>query len=248
MTEALIERLSTLRDVRVVSRTSVMQFKQSRKPVPEIARELNVDAVVEGAVLRSAERVRISVRLVRGATDEKVWSNVYDRNISDVLSLQSELAMAITRQIEGRLAGRLTAFPATSRSVAPEVYESYLKGRFQLNNRNRDAVEESIKHFESAIAGDPGFAPAFSALGIRVHRARDRLYRRISCFRFMAEGGRCCAEGPGIGPCLVRRTHRPRTRRWSETGNGTRQRRNSGARSIWIQTIRWPLTTSAACS
>ena len=165
MTEALIERLSTLRDVRVVSRTSVMQFKQSRKPVPEIARELNVDAVVEGAVLRSAERVRISVRLVRGATDEKVWSNVYERKIGDVLSLQSELALAITRQIEGRLDGRLTAFPAASRSVAPEIYESYLKGRFQLNSRNRDAVAESIKHFERAIAGDPGFAPAFSALG-----------------------------------------------------------------------------------
>lgn len=166
MTEALIARLSTLRDVRVVSRTSVMQFKQSGKPVPEIARELNVDAVVEGAVLRSAERVRISVRLVRGATDEKVWSNVYDRNITDVLNLQTELAMAVTRQIEGRLAGGLTAFPAASRSVAPEVYESYLKGRFQLNKRSRDAVKESIQHFERAIAGDPGFAPAFSALGM----------------------------------------------------------------------------------
>lgn len=165
MTEALIERLSTLRGVRVVSRTSVMQFKQSRKPVSAIARELNIDAVVEGAVLRSADRVRISVRLVRGSTDEKVWSSVYERKMSDVLSLQSELALAITRQIEGRLAGRPAAFPATPPSVAPEVYESYLKGRFQLNRRNRDAVEESIKHFERAIAGDPGFAPAFSALG-----------------------------------------------------------------------------------
>jgi TolB-like protein/DNA-binding winged helix-turn-helix (wHTH) protein/Tfp pilus assembly protein PilF len=165
MTEALIGRLSTLRDVRVVSRTSVMQFKQSRKPVPAIARELNVDAVVEGAVLRSAERVRISVRLIRGGTEEKVWSNVYERKINDVLGLQSELALAITRQIEGRLAGGLTAFPAASRSVAREVYESYLKGRFQLNRRDRAAVEESIRHFERAIAGDPGFAPAFSALG-----------------------------------------------------------------------------------
>jgi TolB-like protein len=87
MTEALIERLSALRDVRVVSRTSVMQFKHPRKPAPEIARELNVDAVVEGAVVRSAERVRISVRLARGATEEKVWSNVFERKISDILSL-----------------------------------------------------------------------------------------------------------------------------------------------------------------
>lgn len=166
MTEALIDRLSTLRDVRVVSRTSVMQFKQSLKPVPAIAKELNVEAVVEGAVLRSAERVRISVRLIRGGSGESVWSHEYERKIGDILSLQSELALAITRQIEGRLVGGLTAFPAASRSVAPEIYESYLKGRFQLNRGSREAVEESVKHFEKAIAGDPGFAPAFSALGV----------------------------------------------------------------------------------
>src|SRR5262249_31925483 len=119
MTQALIHRPSTLRGVRVISRTSVMQFKQSLKPAPAIAKELNIDAVVEGAVLRSAERVRISVRLVRGGTGENVWSHEYERKISDILSLQSELAVAITRQIEGRLVGGPTIFPAASRTVAP---------------------------------------------------------------------------------------------------------------------------------
>jgi TolB-like protein/DNA-binding winged helix-turn-helix (wHTH) protein/Tfp pilus assembly protein PilF len=161
MTEALIERLSTLRDVRVVSRTSVMHFKQSGKPVPAIAKELNVDAVLEGAVVRSSERVRISVRLIRG-TDKKVWSNVYDRKINDVLSLQSELAQAITRQIESRLA----AVPEPRRTVAPHIYESYLKGRYQLNKGDRASVEESGRYFEEAIAGDPRFAEAYSALGL----------------------------------------------------------------------------------
>jgi TolB-like protein/DNA-binding winged helix-turn-helix (wHTH) protein/Tfp pilus assembly protein PilF len=165
MTEALIERLSTLRDVRVVSRTSVMHFKQSGKPVPAIAQELNVDAVLEGAVVRSEGRVRISVRLIR-RTDAKVWSNVYDRKTSDVLSLQTELAQAITRQIESRLVEQLTGVAKATHAVAPHVYESYLKGRFLLNKGNRAPVAESARYFEEAIAGDPKFAQAYSALGL----------------------------------------------------------------------------------
>jgi TolB-like protein/DNA-binding winged helix-turn-helix (wHTH) protein/Tfp pilus assembly protein PilF len=165
MTEALIERLSTLRDIRVVSRTSVMHFKQSAKAVPAIAKELNVDAVLEGAVIRSSERVRISVRLIRG-TDKKVWSNVYDRGITDILSLQSELAYAITRQIESRLVEQLTAVPELSHKVAPHIYESYLKGRFLLNKGDRASVTQSVTYFEQAIAADPNFAQAYSALGL----------------------------------------------------------------------------------
>jgi TolB-like protein/DNA-binding winged helix-turn-helix (wHTH) protein/Tfp pilus assembly protein PilF len=165
MTEALIERLSSLRDVRVVSRTSVMHFKQSGKPVPAIAKELKVDAVLEGAVLRSSERVRISVRLVRG-TDRQVWSSVYDRRVSDVLSLQSELARAITRQIENRLVDQLNTVPEVPHKVAPHVYESYLKGRFLLNKGDRAAVAESATYLEQAVADDPDFAQAYSALGL----------------------------------------------------------------------------------
>lgn len=165
MTEALIERLSTLRDVRVVSRTSVMQLKQSRKPVPVIAKELNVDAVLEGAVIRSSHRVRVSVRLVR-ATDKNLWSNVFDRDISDVLSLQSELAQAITRQIETRLVGQLAAFSEASHAVAPHVYELYLKGRFLLNKGDRNSVAESATLLEQATVADPKFAQAYSALGL----------------------------------------------------------------------------------
>ena len=165
MTEALIERLSTLRDVRVVSRTSVMHFKQSGKSVPAIAKELNVDAVLEGAVVRSSERVRISVRLVRG-TDTKVWSNTYDRKIGDVLSLQTELAQAITRHIESRIGGQRPEVQKAAHTVAPDVYENYLKGRFLLNKADRVAVAEAVSYFEQAIASDPRFAPAYSALGL----------------------------------------------------------------------------------
>ena len=166
MTEALIGQLSALRDVRVVSRTSVMQFKQPRKPVPAIAKELNVDALVEGSVLRSADRVRISVRLVGGRTDENVWADVYERPTSDVLGLQAEVAQAITRQIQSRLGARAAAVPAATRTVAPDVYEAYLKGRFYLHQGGRAAVEESVQHLQRAIEGDRGFAQAYSALGL----------------------------------------------------------------------------------
>lgn len=164
MTEALIDHLSALQNVRVVSRTSVMQFRASGKPAPVIAKELNVDALVEGAVLQSAGRVRISVRLIRGGSEKNVWSNVYERKLSDVLGLQRELGHAITRQIERRLTGGTAT--AQSRTVDPSVYESYLKGRFYLNKGSRTGIEESVRYFDKAIAADPTFAKAFSALGL----------------------------------------------------------------------------------
>jgi TolB-like protein/DNA-binding winged helix-turn-helix (wHTH) protein/Flp pilus assembly protein TadD len=164
MTEALIGRLSAIGELRVVSRTSVMQFKQAQRPVREIAKELNVDAVIEGAVLRSEDRVRITVRLVRAGMDENVWSSVYDRDAGDVLSLQAELAQAIARQIEVRVSGQDDSFVHSARRVSPQVYDSYLRGRFHLNKGGRAAVEESARHFRQAIAGDRAFAPAWSGL------------------------------------------------------------------------------------
>ena len=164
MTEALIDHLSALRNVRVVSRTSVMQFRESRKPAPVIAKELGVDALVEGSVLQSADRVRISVRLIRGGSEKNVWSNVYERKLADVLSLQRELGQAITQQIQSRLDGGTAT--QVARSIDPKVYESYLKGRFHLHKGGRAGVEQSVRHFEEAIAGDPTFAQAFSALAL----------------------------------------------------------------------------------
>lgn len=113
MTEALIGRLSGIRDLRVISRTSVMHFKDTQLSVPEIARTLGVDAIVEGSVIREGSRIRVHAQLIRGATDEHFWSETYDRELSDVLTLQSEVAQAITRKVEVTLNGkeseRLTA-------------------------------------------------------------------------------------------------------------------------------------------
>lgn len=173
MTDALIARLSGIHDLRVISRTSVMRFKDPQLSVPEIAKLLHVDAIVEGSVMREGNRIRVTAQLIRGATDEHFWSETYDRELRDVLSLQSELAQSIAKKVQVTVTGaeheRLTA----TRSVAPEVYESYLKGRFALNKSNsRAGVEESIGDFEDAIKKDPtfahpyvGLAKAYSELG-----------------------------------------------------------------------------------
>ena len=166
MTEALIERLSSMQGVRVISRTSVMQFKHSSQSLPEIAKTLRVDAVVEGSVTRSGRRVRISAKLIRGDSEDHLWSGSYDREAGDVLALQSEVAQAIARQIQISVAGRESGSRNTPKipAVSPDVYEDYLKGRFALNRTTPD-VEASVRYFEAAIAKDASFAPAYSGLG-----------------------------------------------------------------------------------
>ena len=166
MTEALIARLSGLDSLRVISHTSVMQFKGARKPVPEIARSLAVDAVVAGSVSRSGSRIRISAQLIRGDPDEILWSGTYDREVGDVLALQSDVAQVIARHVDVTVTGPERTRLTMTRAVSPEVYESYLKGRLQLNQLTRAANETSIKYFEAAIAGDSTFAPAHAGLAL----------------------------------------------------------------------------------
>lgn len=163
MTEALIGELSIIHDLRVISRNSVMQFKDKQKPVPEIARLLNVDGVIEGSVLQSGNRVRISARLVRADTGETLWSGAYDRQLGEVLDLQSEVARTIARQVGASATSHDSARLATKRAVVPDAYESYLKGLFYLNHRP-ESVEASVSEFEQATARDPTFAQAFVAL------------------------------------------------------------------------------------
>ena len=167
MTEALIERLSSMQGVRVISRTSVMQFKHSSQSLPEIAKALRVDAVVEGSVARSGRRVHISAKLIRGNSDDHLWSGSYDREAGDVLALQSEVAQAIARQIQISVAGRESGSRNTPNTpaVSLDVYEDYLKGRFALNRTPSPDLEASARHFEAAIAKDASFAPAYSGLG-----------------------------------------------------------------------------------
>jgi TolB-like protein/Tfp pilus assembly protein PilF len=165
MTEALIGRLSTMHDLRVISRTSVMQFKNPRASSPEIARTLHVDALVEGSVMREGNRIRVTAQLIRGATDAHFWSETYDRELRDVFTVQSELAQSIAEKVQITVTGEEHKRLAATRSVAPEVYESYLKGEFAYNKSNsRAGEEESIGYFKHAIEMDPTFAPAYVGL------------------------------------------------------------------------------------
>ena len=165
MTDALVARLSTMHGLRVISSTSVMQFKNPRISVPQIAGILHVDAVVEGSIMRQDDRIRVTAQLIRGSTDEHFWSETYDRDLRDVFAVQSELAQAIARKVQVTVTGPEQARLTAARPVAPEVYESYLKGRFAFNeSSSRANVEESIDYFERAIKMDPNFAPAYVGL------------------------------------------------------------------------------------
>jgi pentatricopeptide repeat protein len=165
MTEELIGRLAGIRNLRVISRTSVMRFKDTQLSVPEIAKTLGVDAVVEGSVMRVGSHIRVHAQLIRAATDDHFWSESYDRDLRDVLALQSEVAQAIARKVEVTLSGEEHNRLAAVRPVSPEVYENYLKGRFALSKSiNRTDAEESIAYFNEAIKKDPTFAPSYMGL------------------------------------------------------------------------------------
>jgi TolB-like protein/Tfp pilus assembly protein PilF len=165
MTDALIDRLSRMHNLRVISRTSVMRFKNPQLSVPEIARILHVDGIVEGSVMRQDNRIRVTAQLIRGATDEHFWSETYDRELRDVFAVQSELAQSIAEKVQVTATGEEHARLTSARPIAPEVYESYLKGRFAFEKSNSRAdIEESMVYFERAIKMDPTFAPAYVGL------------------------------------------------------------------------------------
>jgi len=163
MTEALIGRLSEIHNLRVTSHTSVMRFRNPQLSVPEIARELGVDAVVEGSVIREGDRIRVTAQLIRGATDEHFWSESYDRELGDALTLESEIAQSIARKVEVTVSGEERARLVAARPVSPEAYESYLQGMFAKGNR-RAEVEKRIAWFDEAIRKDPAFAQAYVGL------------------------------------------------------------------------------------
>lgn len=165
LTEALIGRLASIHDLHVISRTSVMRFKDTNLSVPEIAKTLGVDALVEGSVIREGSRIRVHAQLIRAATDEHFWSEAYDRELRDALALESDVAQSIARKVEVTVTGEEHARLTSARSISPEVYENYLKGRFALDKANSRAnIEESITDFEEAIRQDPTFAPAYVSL------------------------------------------------------------------------------------
>jgi TolB-like protein len=164
ITESLIGRLSNIRDLRVISHTSVLRFKNPQLSTPEIAKALGVDAVVEGSVMKEGDRIRVTAQLIRGATDAHFWSETYDLKMRDALTLESELAQSIAEKVEVTVTGEEHQRLSSAHPVAPEVYESYLRGRFVLGDGKRAAVEQSIPYFEDALNRDPTFAPAYLGL------------------------------------------------------------------------------------
>ena len=164
LTEELITKLARISALRVLSRTTAMHYKGVRKPLPEIARELNVDAVVEGTVQRSGERLRISAQLLHAPTDTHLWAESYDRDLRDVLALQSEVAQAIAREVQVKLTPQEQAHFAQVHPVDPEAYEAYLKGRYHWNRRSREGFGKAREYFQQAIAKDPTYAIAYAGL------------------------------------------------------------------------------------
>jgi TolB-like protein/Tfp pilus assembly protein PilF len=164
MTDELITDLAQISALRVISRTSVMAYKGARKPLPQIARELNVDAVVEGTVLRSGDQVRITAQLIEPSTDKHLWSQSYEGDWRDTLALQNRVAGAIADQIRINLTPREQAALKNVKVVNPEAYEDYLKGRYFWNKRTADGLKVALAYFNQAIEEDPKYARAYSGL------------------------------------------------------------------------------------
>jgi TolB-like protein/DNA-binding winged helix-turn-helix (wHTH) protein len=163
MTDELITRLAQIPDLRVISRSSMMTYRQSRKSLAEIARELDVQAVVEGGVLRSGERVRITAQLIRVPADEHIWAHSYEGDFRDTLVLQSQVAQTIAYQIRVTVSGQ-QQHVQKARAVNAQAYDSYLKGRYYWNKRTVEGLKEAINYFKQSISIDPSYAEAYSGL------------------------------------------------------------------------------------
>jgi len=166
MTDELITDLAKVGSLRVISRASVMRYKGTKKSLPEIARELNVEGIVEGSVTRSGRRVRITAQLLDAPTDHHLWAETYERNLGDVLGLQSEVAEAIAQQVQVQLTPQQRAQFRSARPVNPEAYDAYLRGRlyFTTEYTKPESLRKAQQYFEESIQKDPNFALAYAGL------------------------------------------------------------------------------------
>ena len=164
MTEELITQLAPIRSLKVISRTSVMQFKNSKKPLGEIAKQLGVDGIIEGSVQRAGDRIRITAQLIEAKDDHHLWAKSYERDFRDVLALQSDVAGDIAGEIQLQISPQESAKLANRRPINPKAYELYLKGRYLWNNMNPGDVPKAIDFYEKALALDPGDARYSSGL------------------------------------------------------------------------------------
>jgi TolB-like protein/DNA-binding winged helix-turn-helix (wHTH) protein len=168
MTDALITDLAQIGSLKVISRTSSMQYKQTKKSLPEIARELNVDGIIEGTVQRSGDRVRITAQLIHGPSDKHLWASSYERDTRDIFALERDLTEEIAHQVQARLSTLKPGPLPHPRSIDPKVLDAYVQGNYHLNGRGRGAGDEEPKkaraYFQQAIDADPNFAPAYIGL------------------------------------------------------------------------------------
>jgi len=169
MTDELISAVARIGSLRVISRTSVMTYKATRKPLRTIARELGVDAIVEGSVARSGQRVRITAQLIHASRDRHLWSQRYERELRDVLHIQAEIAQSIARHIQ-QLVEPEHIYPAPARQVHPEAYEAYLKGNYFRDRMTPRDLEKSIGFFSRAIDLDPTYARAYADVSLSYFR------------------------------------------------------------------------------
>jgi TolB-like protein/DNA-binding winged helix-turn-helix (wHTH) protein/Flp pilus assembly protein TadD len=180
MTDELINHLGQIGAIRVISRTSAMTYKNARKPLADIARELNVDAVVEGSVLHSGERVRIAAQLIQVPADKQIWADSYEGDFRDTLALQSRVARSIAEQIRTTLNRQEQVALDKSKPVNPEAYEAYLKGRYFLNKRTGDGLRTAVEYFNRAIKIDSTYAEAYSGLADAYALSGDWKYGVLS--------------------------------------------------------------------
>jgi TolB-like protein/DNA-binding winged helix-turn-helix (wHTH) protein len=180
MTDELITDLAKIGGLRVISRTSVMRYKGTRKALPEIARELNVDGIIEGSVMRSGQRVRITAQLLYAPTDKHLWAETYERDLGDVLSLQSEVAQAIAQQVRAQVTPQQQARFSAAHPVNPEAYDAYMRGRYYFFNAFTTPQDLALAktNFEEAVQKDPGFALAYS--GVADAYLYSALFRQVS--------------------------------------------------------------------
>ncbi len=164
MTDELITELGQISELRVISRTSVMTYKGAHKSLPQIARDLNVDSVVEGTVLRSGNKVRITAQLILAAADKHLWAQSYEGPLGDTLALQKQVARSIAEQIRIELTPHEQAVLKNVKRVNPDAYEAYLKGRYFWNKRTEDGLKKASDYFNQAIEKDPNYAQAYAGL------------------------------------------------------------------------------------
>jgi TolB-like protein/Flp pilus assembly protein TadD len=175
MTDELISKLSNISALRVISRTSAMHYKGLKKSLPEIARELHVDAVVEGSVLRENDRVRINARLIQVAGDRQMWAESYERDLRDILALQGAVASAIAKGIRIKIAPEENTRLARKVTVDPEAYQFYLQGRASFSRFTPESLTRAVEYFNLAIAKDPDFALAYAGLADTYTQLAGRL-------------------------------------------------------------------------